>query len=376
MTAITLCGNVAFMRFPSLRFLAGPALLALALTPVLAAQQTAAEKTAEQVFKNIQVFKGRPASELRPTMSFIASSLGVRCNFCHVQPFSADTKPQKRTARRMIEMVFAINKANFNGRPEINCFTCHQGHTEPNGALSIAADAPPAAMPAGGRGAGRGAGRGGFDRTNLPTAAQVLAKYEAALGGAGALAAIRSETMTVQQAMMGRTMTLHMVKQGGKFALTEGAGRAGYDGSRYWSWRGRGAVAPAAGEMATELAIYNGLYPAAGLDAAKARVFARVPFEGGKAYLMAARTANGFVRYYFDASTGLLRRIITGTPTYLGMLPLQVDYSNYQSVGGGVKLPFTMQFSNHERTWTQTVSNVKLNQPVEASALAAPAGGN
>ncbi len=371
------------MRFPSLRFLAGAALAALALTPMLAAQQTAAEKTAGQVFKNIQVFKGLPASELRPTMSFIASSLGVRCNFCHAQPFSADIKPQKKIARRMIEMVFAINKSTFNGRPEVNCFTCHQGRPEPDGALSIAADVPPpaagamAAGPArGGARGGRG-GRGGFDRTNLPTAAQVLAKYEQALGGASALAAIRSETMTVSQPMMrGAAMALNVVKQGGRFAITQGRGRAGYNGSAFWSWRGRGAAGPAEGEMATELSLYQGMYPAAGLDPAKARVFARVPFQGGKAYLMAERTAHGFVRYYFNASSGLLRRIITGTPTYLGMLPLQVDFSNYQSVGGGVKLPLTLKFSNHERSWTQTVSAVKLNAPVAAGALAEPSGGN
>ncbi|HEU5235932.1 MAG TPA: hypothetical protein VFU37_02255, partial [Pyrinomonadaceae bacterium] len=37
-------------------------------------------KTAEQVYKNIQVFKGLPASELEPTMAFISGSLGVKCN--------------------------------------------------------------------------------------------------------------------------------------------------------------------------------------------------------------------------------------------------------------------------------------------------------
>src|SRR5437870_1020602 len=39
------------------------------------AQQT---KTAEQVYKNIQVFKTIPAAELEPTMAFISGSLGVK----------------------------------------------------------------------------------------------------------------------------------------------------------------------------------------------------------------------------------------------------------------------------------------------------------
>jgi len=53
-------------------------------------QQT---KTAEQVYKNIQIFKGLPASELEPTMAFISGSLGVKCSHCHTNPFEKDDKP-------------------------------------------------------------------------------------------------------------------------------------------------------------------------------------------------------------------------------------------------------------------------------------------
>ena len=74
-------------------------------------------KTAEQVFKNIQTLKGVPAEQVQPTMQFISSSLGVNCQFCHVQDaFEKDDKKQKQTARQMIEMQMAINKANFKGQ--------------------------------------------------------------------------------------------------------------------------------------------------------------------------------------------------------------------------------------------------------------------
>ena len=43
-----------------------------------------APKTAEQQFKNIQALKGVPAEQLLPTMQFISASLGVECDFCHV----------------------------------------------------------------------------------------------------------------------------------------------------------------------------------------------------------------------------------------------------------------------------------------------------
>src|SRR5215208_3522737 len=42
------------------------------------------EKPVEQTRKNIQVLKGLPDSQLMNEMNFIAASLGVRCDFCHV----------------------------------------------------------------------------------------------------------------------------------------------------------------------------------------------------------------------------------------------------------------------------------------------------
>src|SRR5713226_1388199 len=104
-------------------------------SPTLAAPQEAspaAPKTAEQQFKNIQVFKGLPAQQLLPAMSFMAAGLGVRCQYCHVpEEFEKDEKPAKQTARRMIQMTFAINKENFEGKREVNCYTCHRGQTKP-----------------------------------------------------------------------------------------------------------------------------------------------------------------------------------------------------------------------------------------------------
>jgi photosynthetic reaction center cytochrome c subunit len=58
---------------------------------------------AEQVFKNIQVLKGTPAYQVVPSMQFIANSLGVECEFCHVRgTFDKDDKKPKQTARQMI----------------------------------------------------------------------------------------------------------------------------------------------------------------------------------------------------------------------------------------------------------------------------------
>jgi photosynthetic reaction center cytochrome c subunit len=80
------------------------------------APSDSAPKTTDQVFKNIQVLKGIPVDQLIPAMQFITSSLGVECDFCHVQnAFDKDEKKPKQTARKMMEMMFAINKENFDG---------------------------------------------------------------------------------------------------------------------------------------------------------------------------------------------------------------------------------------------------------------------
>src|SRR6201987_5050559 len=81
---------------------------------------TATPQTAEQVYKNIQVLKGVPADQLIPAMQFITASLGVECQFCHEEgAFEKDDKKPKQTARKMIAMMFATNKDNFEGHREV-----------------------------------------------------------------------------------------------------------------------------------------------------------------------------------------------------------------------------------------------------------------
>src|SRR5258707_294593 len=93
---------------------------------------TPAPKTAEQVYKNIQALKGVPADQLLPAMQFITSSLGVQCDFCHVErAFEKDEKENKQTARKMMRMMFAINRDNFDGHQEVTCYACHRGAHKP-----------------------------------------------------------------------------------------------------------------------------------------------------------------------------------------------------------------------------------------------------
>ena len=92
------------------------------------------EELASVRFKNVKVdaLKNLPASEFISQMHYFAWSLGKECTFCHVErKFDADDKKEKKTARKMVEMAVAINEHNFEGHPEVRCYTCHEGHSHP-----------------------------------------------------------------------------------------------------------------------------------------------------------------------------------------------------------------------------------------------------
>lgn len=86
----------------------------------------------------------------KPQMMKIAQALGVQCSFCHVQGnFASDEYRTKITARRMMQMVKAINEQNFPNHETtadsplgsaVTCYTCHRGAQKP-------ATAAPAAKP-------------------------------------------------------------------------------------------------------------------------------------------------------------------------------------------------------------------------------------
>src|ERR1041385_1241364 len=139
------------------------------------------QQTAGQRFKNIQIFKNLPAAQLDPTMAFISGSLGVKCNYCHVNQFDKDDKPTKLAARRMIQMVFDVNKASFNGQGAVSCFTCHRGKPTPVSVpvmgQNLWAPSSPSPTP-----------------EPLPPVKQILDHYVQALGGAEALQKITSRT--------------------------------------------------------------------------------------------------------------------------------------------------------------------------------------
>lgn len=86
----------------------------------------------EQTFLNIQVLKGMPVSKLPATMGGFTRALGVSCSQCHVsgRP-DLDDQKDKKIARKMIQLVAAINSADFLHTDAVTCWTCHRGSLKP-----------------------------------------------------------------------------------------------------------------------------------------------------------------------------------------------------------------------------------------------------
>src|SRR5579862_1901909 len=122
------------------------AMIVCLLGVALAVGQTAPEQKpvmAEDVFKNVQILKGIPVSQFMEAMGFFCASLGQSCEYCHDssqgtwEDYAADNA-HKETARKMLLMMSAINKANFNGRRVVTCYTCHNGSDSPKVTPSLA----------------------------------------------------------------------------------------------------------------------------------------------------------------------------------------------------------------------------------------------
>src|SRR5262245_54983696 len=140
------------------------------------------EQTMEQKYKNIQVLKGLPATQMRPMMNYISGALGVNCAFCHIRngdqwEFDKDDNNHKKIARRMIQMTMDINKNSFQGRMQVTCYTCHRGDEHTVGVPPLPHVAPVETP------------RSTEPRT---TQQQILAKYTEAIGAKEAVEKIKT----------------------------------------------------------------------------------------------------------------------------------------------------------------------------------------
>jgi photosynthetic reaction center cytochrome c subunit len=320
-------------------------------------KQSTREKTAEQVYKNIQVLRGIPASQLDATMAFISGSLGVRCNYCHVNPFEKDDKPQKLVARKMIQMVFALNKGSFNGQSAVSCYTCHRGQPQP------------VAVPGVGQNLWQQSNQTAKEVSLKPTVEQILERYVQAVGGREAIEKVTSRVLKGSRVGADGVLVPEEVysKAPNKLLVITSypkqVFRTGYNGSQGWAKSNetaRDLPAEMLGQLRREAEFYKetrlkDLY-------SKLVVAGRAMVGEREAYVLEAMPADGGSpeKLYFDVQTGLLVRKYSEAQTVLGQFPTQTDYEDYRGVDG-VKLPFTIHWSIPGRSWGRKITEVKQN---------------
>ena len=97
-----------------------------------------------------------------------------------------------------MEMMFAINRDNFDGHREVTCYSCHRGSADPMGTPPILGEEPKLeakAAPA----AAENSDAGSRKKTTGPSADQnCFDKYVQALGGAAAVDKITSRVAKVR----------------------------------------------------------------------------------------------------------------------------------------------------------------------------------
>jgi hypothetical protein len=319
--------------------------------------QTATE-TAGQKFKNIKVLNDLPADQLGKVMNIFAESLGVKCAYCHVNPFDKDEKPEKATAREMIKMTLALNQMHFKGRPEISCNTCHRGQEHPQSVPSLTA-APP----------------NNFvlykKEEPRPTIDQLIEKYVKALGGKSKLDKISSrEIRATRVEPDGKTEAEEVFQKANKLSVTTHYEKSvvvqGFDGADVWKSVDGVAVHLKSDEV-EQFKRDTQFFDAVNLQSVYSQmdVIGKDSINGKDVYVVRALTADKQrERLFFEIQSGLLVRRFTGTQTMLGFFPIQVDYSEYRKVKG-VLFPFSTHWAMPGISYTRKVLKLTYNAPID-----------
>ena len=352
--------------------------VAAAIAPLNAAAQQPALAGATR--PNLKVLQALPEAQLFPLMNLLADSLGVRCDYCHVQAtpdltktpsnvggwvWDRDDKPQKRTAVEMMRMVVELNAARFRGQSRVTCYTCHRGSTKPERLPTL----PPALA--------------GGARTpaapQLPSADRVWTNYVNAVGRADGPA---PGTAIVFQGWDDRSEGRY-----GKFEVTwagasryratvstpQGTSSQGLDGDVGWVTTNNGVLRLSAFDLGRLRRIAMRYSPVKDRPS-DLRVVGIDRVDDRDVYVATGRidavTTNTM---YFDVVSGLLRRDVITTETLLLPLEDQVDYDDYRDVNG-TRLPFQVRTSDGApySTVVRTVLEIRRDVTVDDALFRPP----
>jgi photosynthetic reaction center cytochrome c subunit len=322
--------------------------------------------------RNVQILKGMDNLQLQTTMNFIRASLGVHCDFCHVVEndkwdFPSDDKDTKQRAREMIRMVIDVNKATFDGRPAVTCFTCHQGKIRPTGTPPLPQPAPefPTVVPQ--------------PDKDLPAPEKIIAKYFQAIGGdAAEKAASNVKTIIyrgTREDWSGKSAPLEIYQKLPDKLLIHIADPQGevtqaYNGTSGWRKTAKGT------QEIKESALTRFRQNADALQIIPVKkhyvdmnVRRKETIGNRETYVLQVSNEDKTrEQYFFDTQTGLLLRRVRFFETPIGRIPQQTDYADYKTVNG-VKVPHTVN-SYYVDPWVGSIrrfTEIKWNVPIEES---------
>jgi len=338
----------------------------------------------DEVFKNVQALKGIGVDDFLLTMGIMSAAVGSDCVGCHPSAgttqvdWALDT-PRKRTARRMVQMVTALNRDQFGGRQVVTCWTCHRGRDRP--VLTPTLDTV------------YGEPTLEFDdvltpATGVPSVDQVLNKYWQAIGGAQKLASITSFVAK------GKSVGYRGFGGGGVVEISAQAPDKRATHINFPEYPDRGVSVRTydgrTGWIATPLAVVP-KYELGGSERDGARLDAQLAFPaqikqaltdlrvgppttiGNKdVQVLQGNGPNGtLATLYFDDASGLLVRMVRHGRSPIGRVPTQVDYADYREVGG-IRFPFHWTFAWLDGRDNFEFSDVKLNVSIDAAIFGQP----
>jgi photosynthetic reaction center cytochrome c subunit len=337
-------------------------------TPAPEGALTLGVKNAGAVYKNLKVLSDAPAAQLIPAMQFISASLGVECNFCHVEGhFDKDDKKPKQIARQMMQMTLALDEGTFEGDRRVTCYSCHRGTTDPvaTSELAVKMNAPSAAN---------------YDvqqTQSLPTVAQIIDHYIQAVGGAAALEQIISRVQVGIIQKHGESSRVEILTEApNKQALVQHAANGDeatvFDGIAGWVAAPKRPVREmndadiAGARMDADLRFplhIRQMFP-------DLRIQYPETIAGRGAYLLlATQVGQPSMQLYFDKDSGLLVRVTRYSESPLGRVPLQIDYADYRDVDG-VQVAFRLTYSRAGGSSIIQIDEVHQNVPIDAAHFA------
>ena len=344
--------------------------------PMPQASTNPAAQTAAQKYKNIQVLKTIPADELIPTMQFIGASLGVECDFCHVErEMDKDDKKSKKTAREMMVMVFVLNKDNFKGEREVTCNTCHRGSIHPQAIPTIVAEG---AKPKG----AESEHETDAAPASLPSGNPVLEKYLQALGGKTALDKI-STRVEKGNAVLGGGHQLPIEifakspdQRVSVMHTPNGDSVTAFNGHEGWlavpSRPLREMSAPDEYAAKLDATVFFPAHLGAAFDELKLQANSETIAERATTVVLGVTKRQPPTKLYFDQQSGLLVRMVHYGDTALGLNPTQIDFADYRDVGA-VKTPFRWTIARPSGAFTIQLDEVQDNAPIDDAKFVKPA---